>query len=69
MAVYYADDGSDDGVVLGRTSGKAGFFGTTPITRPTITSVATTTSTTTLLERRVARLQAALVALGIVAYS
>ena len=69
MAVYYADDGNDDGVVLGRTSGKARFFGTTPIARPVITSVATTTSTTTLLERQVVRLQAALVARGIVAYS
>lgn len=69
MTAYYVDNGDDDGAILGRTSGKVGFFGTTPVAKPTITTVATTTATTTLLETRVRRLQAALEQLGLVSFS
>ena len=63
---YYADDGNDDGVVIGRSSGKVGFFGTTPITIPTITAVGTTTATTTLNETKIDRLYTALESIGII---
>lgn len=43
MTVYQADDGSDDGVVLGRENGKLGFYGlATPVTKPTLTTTNST---------------------------
>lgn len=30
MTATYADDGSPEGIIVGRSSGKVGFFGTTP---------------------------------------
>lgn len=69
MTAYYVDNGDDDGAVLGRSSGKIGFFGTTPITKPVVTSISTTTSTTTLLETRCKRLEDALKNLGLVSFS
>lgn len=45
----YVGDGNDDGEILGRSSGKVGFYGTTPAIQPTGTSqsaVATTAITT-----------------------
>jgi hypothetical protein len=35
---YQVDDGDDGGAILGRSSGKVGFYGTTPATIPTVTS-------------------------------
>ncbi len=49
-----------------RTGGVAGFYGTTPITRPSVTWPNTGTATTTLNETKVNRLMAALVALGLI---
>ena len=68
MAVRYLDDGNDVGTVLGQsTTALIGFYGlTTPIVQPTITVTSTGTATTTLLETRCSRLEAALVALGLV---
>ena len=66
MAVEHLTKLNDDGTLFGQSStDKIGFYGlTTPIVRPVITL--TTTATTTVLKVRVARLEAALVALGIV---
>ena len=49
MAKEYAGSGNDDGVVMGRSGGKIGFFGvTTAVTQSTLTpAVATTAATTT----------------------
>lgn len=69
MAVEFLGTGNDDGVNLGRSStDKIGFYGlTTPIVRPTITAVGTTTATTALNETRITRLYAALESLGLIA--
>lgn len=53
-------------VIKHRTGGTAGFFGTTPITRPSVTWPNTGTATTTLNETKVNRLMAALVSLGLI---
>lgn len=67
---YYADDGRDDGSVIGRSDGKLGFYGlATPIVKPVITSVGTTTGTTTVLKKKINRLNAALASLGLVGFS
>lgn len=47
MAVEYLGTGNDDGVIIGRSGGKVGFYGTTEATQPsTIAAVATTAATT-----------------------
>ena len=58
-----------DGWLAGQSStDKGGFFGlTTPIVRPAITAVATTTATTALNETKIDRLYTALRNLGLVA--
>lgn len=53
-------------VLAHRTGGTAGFYGTTPITRPSVTWPNTGTATTTLNELKVNRLMAALVNLGLI---
>lgn len=53
-------------VLAHRTGGTAGFYGTTPITRPSVTWPNTGTATTTLNETKVNRLMAALVSLGLI---
>lgn len=53
-------------VLQHRSGGTAGFFGTTPITQPSVTWPNTGTATTTLNETKVNRLMAALVSLGII---
>jgi hypothetical protein len=40
---YYVDDGGPDGSILGRSGGKAGFFGTTPVVQQVVTASITTT--------------------------
>lgn len=68
MAVEYLGTGNDDGVNFGRsTTDKIGFYGlTTPIVQPAITAISTATATTTLNETRIARLETALINLGLV---
>jgi len=39
-------DGDDDGVLVGQTAGKVGFYGATPISRPTVGAYTTTTAAT-----------------------
>ena len=66
MAGEQIDHGRDDGVIMGRSGGKVGFYGTTPITIPTITAVGTTTATTALNETKIDRLYAALENIGLI---
>jgi hypothetical protein len=67
MAGEQIDHGRDDGAIFGRSGGKLGFYGlATPIVRPVITVVGTTTATTALNETRIARLTAALENLGLI---
>lgn len=68
MAVRQLSDGRSDGTNFGRSiTDLIGFYGlTTPIVQPSITAIATTTSTTTLNELRISRLEAALIALNLV---
>lgn len=39
----YVGDGNDDGEILGRSSGKIGFYGTTPAVQQVVTASITTT--------------------------
>lgn len=56
----------DADILQHRTGGTAGFFGTTPITKPSVTWPNTATATTTLNETKVNRLMVALVNLGLI---
>lgn len=62
----YLGSGDDDGAIVGRTSGKVGFYGGTPVTKPSVTWPNTGTATTTLNEAKCNRLMAALVSLGLI---
>ena len=69
MTIRQLSDGRADGQVLGQnaTTDLLGFFGTlTPVVRPSISAVGTTTATTALNETRIARLTAALVSLNLI---
>lgn len=56
-----------DGAQVGRASTeKIGFYGATPIVKPSVTWPNTVTATTTLNETKVNRLMAALVNLGLI---
>jgi hypothetical protein len=58
---------SPDGAQVGKSSTeKVGFFGATPIVRPSVTWPNTGTATTTLNETKVNRIMAALVNLGLI---
>lgn len=58
---------SPDGAQVGNGSTeKVGFFGKTPIARPSVTWPNTGTATTTLNETKVNRIMAALVNLGLI---
>ena len=52
--------------VGGATSSLVGFYGTSPIARPSVTWPNTATATTTLNELKVNRIMAALVSLGLI---
>tara|TARA_R110000751_G_scaffold162360_1_gene268843 strand:+ start:312 stop:527 length:216 start_codon:yes stop_codon:yes gene_type:complete len=67
MAVTYLGDNGPDGMCFGLSaSEKIAFFGATPVVQQAVTVTATTTATTTLLETRAARIEAAMVALGLI---
>lgn len=68
MAIQHLSNGNPSGSLFGQSStDKIGFYGlTTPIVKPSITIVATATATTTLNELKIDRLNAAIVALGLV---
>ena len=69
MAIEILGKGGPDGTVVGKSATeKLGFYGeATPVVRPSITAVATTTATTTLNELKIDRLYAALNSTGIIA--
>ncbi len=61
------DYGSDDGAQLGgAATDKIGFFGATPVARPSVTWPNTATATTALNELKANRIMAALVSLGLI---
>ena len=68
MAVEHLTKLNDDGTLFGQSAtDKIGFYGlTTPIVRPAITAVGTTTATTALNETKIDRLYTALRNLGLV---
>lgn len=67
MAKKELSDGGPDGTSLGQSAtDKIGFFGTTPIVKPSIAAASSSVATTTILETRVAGIIAALAALGLV---
>jgi len=67
MAKKEISDGGSDGLSVGQSAtDKVGFYGTTPIAKPSVTWPNTATATTTLNETKVNRLMAALVALGLI---
>lgn len=67
MAVEYVGTSGPDGTVLGQSSTeKIGFYGATPVTKPSVTWPNTGTATTTLNETKVNRIMAALVSLGLI---
>ena len=66
--VEYLGSNASGGMMIGSASTeKVGFFGTTPVVRPSITAVATATATTTLNETKINRLYTALRSIGIIA--
>ena len=64
MAINQLGDGNTDGWQTPNTKG--GFFGATPVSRPSVTWPNTGTATTTLNETKVNRIMAALVSLGLI---
>lgn len=67
MAVEYLGDGNPDGTVLGRSTDKVGFYGTTPIVQATVAATTTTTATTTALQTDIDAIRTALQNLGLIA--
>lgn len=58
---------SPDGAQIGKSATeKLGFFGATPVAKPSVTWPNTGTATTTLNEAKCNRLMAALVSLGLI---
>lgn len=68
MATYErVDYGSPDGALFGgAATDKIGFYGATPVVKPSVTWPNTGTATTTLNETKVNRIMAALVSLGLI---
>lgn len=61
MAAEYAGTGNDDGIIVGRTSGLVGFYGTSPVAKgAAVTTLATTPTATdiaTAVNSIISRLQ------------
>ena len=67
MAKKEISDKGPDGLSVGQSAtDKVGFYGTTPIAKPSVTWPNTGTATTTLNETKVNRLMTALVNLGLI---
>lgn len=65
--IQQLSDGGAGGSMLGQSAtDKVGFYGTTPIVKPSVTWPNTATATTTLNELKANRLMAALVNLGLI---
>ena len=57
---------ADSNVKVGKSStSTVGFWGLTPIARPTVTAVSSSAATTTLNETRITRIETLLVTLGL----
>lgn len=80
MAAYQVGDGRPDGITVGESSGKIGFYGVTSVVQPSgasqaaAASTTTTTATTTALQTDIDalrvllnKLRADLVTLGLIA--
>ena len=65
MAAYQVGDGCPDGVAVGQSGDKLGFYGTTPIAVQTVTQQ-TGTQTATQLRAELTALQDALGSLGLI---
>lgn len=59
-------DGGPDGTVFGTSSEKIGFYGATPIVKPSVAAASSSVATTTILETRVAAICTALANLGLI---
>lgn len=59
-------DGGPDGTQIGISTEKLGFFGATPIVKPSVAAASSSVATTTILETRVAAIITALSDLGLV---
>ncbi len=61
MAAEYVGTGNDDGIIVGRTSGTLGFYGTSPVAKgAAVTTLATTPTATdiaTAVNSIISRLQ------------
>ena len=67
MALKELSDGGPDGTRLGQSStDKVGFFGATPIAKPSVAAASSSVATTTILETRVAAICTALANLGLI---
>ena len=67
MAKKEVSDLGPDGLSVGQSAtDKVGFYGTTPIAKPSVTWPNTTTATTAINEKKANRLMAALVNLGLI---
>lgn len=67
MPVKELSDKGPDGTRLGQSStDKVGFFGATPITKPSVAAASSSVATTTILETRVAAICTALADLGLI---
>ncbi len=61
------DYGSDDGCQIGiAATDKIGFYGATPVVKPSVTWRNTTTATTTTNKVRIQRIYTALINLGLI---
>lgn len=69
MTAKQLDDGNPDGVIMGQSSNKVGFYGTEPIAKASVTAAMTATSTTTQLETTLDAIGTALHNLGLITYS
>ena len=66
MAGEYVGAGTPDGEIVGRSSGKVGFYGTAPIAKATVAATTTTTATTTALQTDIDAIRTALQNLGLI---
>lgn len=68
MATYnYVDSGQDDGSIMGRSGGKIGFYGVTPVVKASAITTLATTPTATDIATAVNSIITALKNVGITA--
>jgi|TARA_Y100000034_G_C6773227_1_gene345073 hypothetical protein len=67
MAVENLGKGAPDGLQMGLSDDKIGFYGTTTIAQATVAATTTTTATTTALQTDIDAIRTALQNLGLIA--